>query len=109
MPNTAIQGDASFRVIDANTMEIRKGERWQRYKKCTIETNPKLDYSTMQGRPNTALASVRVKPYYKGVPDYENTTVFQAEPRDAHSELRALLQKTSTGLPTPGRFSLATF
>lgn len=67
MPNTAIEGDPSFHVIDTDTLQVRKGERWQRYKKCTTETKPTLNYSTMQEqRPkaHNPAGGVRFKPYY---------------------------------------------
>jgi len=95
MPNTAIEGDPSYRVVAADTLEVRKGDRWQRFLKCTTETNPKLDYSTMEGqpRPNNPGGGVRYKPYYQGIPDYENLAVFHAEPANTHAQLRALLNK----------------
>src|SRR5438477_3197101 len=51
MPDTAIEGDAAYRVLAPDTLEVRKVDRWQRFQKCTSETNPKLDYSTMQDQP----------------------------------------------------------
>jgi len=95
-PNTPIEGDPSYRVIDAATLEIKNGERWQRYKKCTSETNPALSYSTMQGqtsKPDEPGAGVRFKPYYEGIPDYENKVVFKTDAMNVHSEIRALLKK----------------
>ena len=99
MPNTAIEGDPSYHVIDMDTLEVRKGERWQRYKKCTSETNPMLNYSTMPGQQPKAsdvAGGIRFKPYYEGIPDYENKTVFLAEPASTHSEIRALLREAPT-------------
>jgi len=100
MSNTASEGDPSFHVVDTDTLEILKGERWQRYKKCTSETNPTLDYSTMQGQPPRSSdtgGGVRYKPYYQGIPDYEKMTLFGAEPASAHLELRALLRDAPAG------------
>ncbi len=99
MPNTAIEGDLSYSVVDVDTLEVRKGDRWLRFRKCTAETDPKLDYSTMQGqpRPSGAGGGVRYKPYYQGIPDYEKMTVFRAEPAGTHAELRALLRKAPAG------------
>jgi hypothetical protein len=98
-PNTPIVGDPSYRVVNEETLELRNGERWQRYTKCTSDTNPKLDYSTMPQPSNTRSTDggVRFKPYYEGIPDYEKTTVFQVEPISIHSEIRALLRKASAG------------
>jgi len=44
-PNSRIDGDPAFRIIDAETLEARPDEKqpWRRYKKCTTETNPKLE------------------------------------------------------------------
>jgi hypothetical protein len=94
MPNTAIEDDPSYRVVAADTLEVKKGEGWQRLLKCTTETNPVLDYSTMQGqpRPSNAGGGVRYKPYYEGIPDYEAITVFRAGPVNTHTQLRALLK-----------------
>ena len=47
MPNSPIVGDAKYRVINATTIEIASGNGWTRYTRCTTDTNPKLDYSTM--------------------------------------------------------------
>lgn len=46
-PNTPILGDPHYRVINPATLEVQNGDTWQTYTKCTTETNPKLDYSTM--------------------------------------------------------------
>jgi hypothetical protein len=95
MPNTAVEGDPSYRVLGPDTLEVRKGDRWRRFQKCTTETNPKLDYSTMQGqpRPNDPGGGVRVKRYYQGIPDYENLAVFHAEPASIHLQLKTLLKE----------------
>jgi hypothetical protein len=94
-PNTTIEGDPSYRIVDSDTLEVQvqKGGRWDRYKKCTSETNPKLDYSTMRGQPRPGGSGVRYKPYYQGIPDYEKMTVFLAEPASAHAKLREELIK----------------
>jgi len=45
-PNSGIDGDPLYRVIDAETLEtkVAGGVSWQRWKKCTTETNPKLEW-----------------------------------------------------------------
>jgi hypothetical protein len=48
MPNTPIIGDPQYRVINPTTLELEHGESWQ-VTKCTTDTNPVLDYSTMPG------------------------------------------------------------
>lgn len=47
MPNTPIVGDPQYRYINAATLEIQHGDGWQTLTKCTANTNPLLDYSTM--------------------------------------------------------------
>lgn len=47
MPNTPITGDPKYRVINATTIEIGHEQRWDRYTRCTTDTNPVLDYATM--------------------------------------------------------------
>ncbi|MFZ0815628.1 MAG: hypothetical protein WAM78_08915 [Candidatus Sulfotelmatobacter sp.] len=47
MPNTPIAGDPQYHVYNATTIAIQHGDSSQTYTKCTTETNPKLDYSTM--------------------------------------------------------------
>ena len=49
-PNTTIVGDPHYRVLDPKTLEIQHGDGWLRYTKCTTDTNPVLDYSTMKAR-----------------------------------------------------------
>jgi hypothetical protein len=46
-PNTPIVGDPKYRVLNPTTIEIGNGQNWARYTRCTTETNPALDYSTM--------------------------------------------------------------
>ena len=43
-----------------------------------------------------ASSEVRFKSYYSGIPDYESTTVFQAEPARSHLELRAAVRNAVT-------------
>jgi hypothetical protein len=46
-PNTPILGDPKYRVINATTLDISlHQQRWDRYTKCTTDTNPVLDYAT---------------------------------------------------------------
>jgi hypothetical protein len=40
-----------------------------------------------------AHTEIRFKPYYRGVPDYQNTKIFQTEPATLHAEIRALVRK----------------
>jgi hypothetical protein len=47
MPNTPILGDPRYRYINATTLEVQHGDGWQPLTKCTTNTNPALDYSTM--------------------------------------------------------------
>lgn len=45
MPNTPIVGDPQYLIYNPTTIAI--GDPWRIYAKCTTDTNPKLDYSTM--------------------------------------------------------------
>jgi hypothetical protein len=47
MPITPIIGDPKYRVVNSTTIEIRNGQGWTRYIRCTMDTNPVLDYATM--------------------------------------------------------------
>jgi hypothetical protein len=48
IPNTPIAGDPQYHIYDPTTIAIQHGNGWQTYTKCTTDTNPKLDYSTMR-------------------------------------------------------------
>ncbi len=56
MPNTPIIGDVKYQVVNPTTIEIAHGQGWTRYTKCTTDTNPVLDYSTMPP-PNNEMGS----------------------------------------------------
>jgi hypothetical protein len=45
-PNTTIVSDAKYRVINATTIEVRNEKGWTIHR-CTTDTSPVLDYSTM--------------------------------------------------------------
>lgn len=94
-PDSRIEGDPEYRVVDSSTLEVHSGEKWRRLTKCTTETNPKLDYSTMLGQPRPANPEVTYKPYYEGIPDYEHMTVFRSDPGSTHSALRSALREAS--------------
>ena len=51
-PNTTIDGDPLYQVIDANTLDVRTSptEPWKRLTKCTTETNPKLEWPKSEAR-----------------------------------------------------------
>lgn len=106
-PNTTIDGDPLYRVVDAETLEIRKAESepWRRFKKCTADTNPKLEFPTAQAQPpaQPARRGIRVKAYYKGLPDYEKDPVFKTDAPGPHRMLRAALPKTAAPLCVRGR------
>ena len=53
-PNTPIVGDPHYRLINSATLALQHGDGWQTYTKCTTDTNPKLDYSTMPSYPSSA-------------------------------------------------------
>jgi hypothetical protein len=47
MPNTPIDGDPKYHYINPTTLAIQHGDGWQTLTRCTTNTNPVLDYSTM--------------------------------------------------------------
>jgi hypothetical protein len=48
MPNTPVAGDPQYHIYNPTMIAIQHGDdSWQTYTKCTMDTNPKLDYSTM--------------------------------------------------------------
>jgi len=46
MPNTSIIGDPQYTSINPTTLDIKHGDGWQKFTKCTTDTNPVLSYST---------------------------------------------------------------
>jgi len=51
MPNTSIAGDPKYHYINPTTLAIQHGDGWQTLTKCTSNTNPVLEYSTMPSQP----------------------------------------------------------
>jgi len=92
-PNTPIEGDPAYRVIDAKTIEIMQGERWQRFTKCMTDTNPVLDYSTMPDQPRGS--EVKFFDPNQGLPDYEKNSPFVGSDPRLHESLNRLLSSAS--------------
>jgi hypothetical protein len=79
MPNTPIVGDPQYRPINPTTLEIEHGDGWQRFTKCTTDTNPVLDYSTMPVEsPSTRELTAHVFHPNVGIPDYAHKSPFKA-------------------------------
>ena len=82
MPNTPIAGDSKYRVITPTTLEMRHGDGWDTLIKCTTDTNPVLDYSTMpaDSRSATQLDTGHVIVFQPnlGLPDYIHKSPFKA-------------------------------
>lgn len=89
-PNTTIVNDPKYRVIDYETIEVKKGSRWDRYVKCTTDINPFLDYSTMPPEKN-GRSKIKYFEPYKGLPDYDKNTPFTNMDRVQHQKLRKTL------------------
>src|SRR5262245_4772439 len=117
-PDTTIDGDPEYRVIDAETLEMRTSEtEWMRFRKCTADTNPKLEdpRAPAQAQPSSPAEAqptapgqrrsggIRIKAYYKGIPDYEKNPVFKTDAAGPHRMLRAALPKTVAPLCVRGR------
>jgi len=56
MPNTPIIGDSKYRVVNPTTIEIGQEKGWERYTRCTTDTNPKLDKATMPAPNNDTVS-----------------------------------------------------
>jgi len=80
MPNTPIVGDPQYRSINPTTLELKHGDSWERWTKCTTDTNPVLDYSTMPAAsPSTMqLGTAHVFQPNLGLPDYIHKSPFKA-------------------------------
>ena len=79
MPNTPILGDPKYQLINPITLEIQHGDGWQTFRKCTTNTNPVLDYSTMPaGSPSpTQQGSAQIFQPNLGLPDYIHKSPFK--------------------------------
>src|SRR5208283_1062531 len=79
MPNTSIAGDPKYRVINVTTIEIQHGQGWNRYTRCTTDTNPVLDYATMPA-PSKAQSNSGIVYFEpnRGLPDYAHKSPFTA-------------------------------
>jgi hypothetical protein len=63
MPNTPLAGDPQYHIYNPTTIGIPHGDGyWQTYTKCTTDTNPKLDYSTMPVEKPSASERATKKP-----------------------------------------------
>jgi len=111
-PNTTIDGDPRFRVIDALTLEVQgdRREPWYRFRKCSADPTPKLEQPKEQPKqqaqvdPDERLPGrIRIKAYYQGLPDYEKDPVFKTDAAEPHRMLRAVLPKAAAPLCVRGR------
>jgi hypothetical protein len=94
MPNTPIIGDPKYRVINATTLEIEHGQGWDRYTRCTMDTNPVLDYATMPEPSRSQIGSgiVFFEPN-RGLPDYAHKSPFT--PKSISETLRRQLAEAT--------------
>jgi hypothetical protein len=91
-PNTAIKNDPDYRIINNNLIEINHGiTGWSKYKKCTSDTNPVLDYSTMKG---TKRRATRTFQPGRGLPNYEEKSPFVDLMASVYTELREEISST---------------
>lgn len=75
-PNTRIVGDPKYRVINATTFEIQTAQGWNRYTKCTTDTNPILDYATMPAPTSADTSGIVFFEPNRGLPDYARKSPF---------------------------------
>jgi len=80
MPNTPIVGDPQYRSISPTVLELKHGDSWERWTKCTTDTNPVLDYSTMPADSpgTTQQRTAHVFQPNLGLPDYIHKSPFKA-------------------------------
>lgn len=81
MPNTPILGDPKYQLINPVTLEIQREDGWETLTKCTTDTNPALNYSTMPAEsPSTEeqRAPYVVFQPNRGIPDYAHKSPFNA-------------------------------
>jgi len=96
-PNSPIIGDPNYRVINETTLEIRNGQDWKRYTRCTTDTNPVLDYANMPA-PSSAETGggiVFFEPN-RGLPDYAHKSPFTANPSISEALGRQLAQASAS-------------
>jgi hypothetical protein len=127
-PNTTIDGDPQYQVVDADTLDLRESAtRWARYKKCTTETNPKLEFATNRGQaqasppapaqPSPSGAVPRLNPAWVGTwKSQDGTTTVTISPakmvrsfleKDSHGKMSPKTPEfrwTENGDPEPGEF-----
>ena len=97
MPNTPIIGDPKYRVINTTTLEIEQGQGWNRYVRCTTDTNPVLDYANMPAPRGAQNGSgvIYFEPNH-GLPDYAHKSPFTANSTISESLRRQLAEATAS-------------
>lgn len=55
-PNTRLEGDPSYQVVDNKHIKVRGLDGWSVYTKCTDETKPKLQYKGCAKREMTTAS-----------------------------------------------------
>jgi hypothetical protein len=80
MPNTPILGDHKYQLTNPKTLAIQHGGSWQTFTKCTTNTDPVLEYSTMPAESPSATqqGSAHVFRPNLGLPDYIHKSPFKA-------------------------------
>lgn len=110
MPNTPIVGDPQYRPITSNILEIQRGGGWETLTRCTTNTNPVLDYSTIpaDSPSTTQLGTAHVFQPNLGLPDYIHKSPFKANRSVAEMLKRQLaLVVTSPKLCKVGEVDVA--
>jgi hypothetical protein len=99
-PNTPIIGDPKHRVINPTTLDIARERGWDRYTKCTTDTNPVLDYANMP-EPSGAETADRIAYFEpnRGLPDYEHKSPFTANSGVYETLRRQLAEATASAAP----------
>src|SRR5207302_6570961 len=97
MPNTPIIGDPKYRVINATTLDTERQDGWDRYTKCTMDTNPVLDYANMPA-PSSAETDNKIIYFEpnRGLPDYAHKSPFTANSSISETLRRQLAEATAS-------------
>ncbi len=99
-PNTAIIRDLTYRVVNSATIEIKRGERSDRYTRCTTDTNPPLDYATMRSADHDSNGGV--VPHSEPMPETASVQ-FQEDPhrpactKESCKQIEAFVRKHYCG------------
>ena len=95
-PNSPIIGDPNYRVINATILEIKHGQGWTRYTRCTTDTNPVLDYANMPAPSSAETKGIVSFEPNRGLRDYAHKSPFTANSTISESLRRQLAEASAS-------------